>query len=1060
MNKLRLLFSAATLLAALAFLPSIASAQSSISGQAKDSTGAVMVGVTVEASSDALIEKTRTVTTDGSGRYAVVDVRPGTYVMTFTMQGFATVKQTVEVPSNTTVTVDGLLKPGSVGETINVDASIATVDIENAAHPAVLSREDMDAVPTARNVQSIGSLVPGVHLNTPDVGGSMQVQQTYMTSHGNDAWHTTWMLDGILVNVMQNDGQIQAYIDNAIIQESTYQTSAIGADSTAGGVFVNMVPKEGGNEFHSDIFLGYVPSSFVGTNVTALETQRLLSGQSRVSEIQDFDGSFGGPIKKDKLWFLLTGRKQLSNLQSPGSFYANGQPGIEVDYIYTGQLRLTWQIAPKYKASIMYHRMFKTIQDDIVSGSGGYNDSNPNISSNHRLPVMYYIAQTRWTGTLTPKLIVQGGFGIEYNDYYVTNQPGVLQSEGTPAFYAQAAELDTAQLSRSVSGGVNNYYAFRRYAYTVTGQYVTGSHQVKVGYMDSFGPAYANTLANGDALYNYQNGVPSNISAYDTPTYSKPYLDHDLGIYAMDTWNFKRLSITGGLRWEYLQNHVNAESAPAGRFVPARSFAKTDCTSNPGLSCFKDWSPRIGVVYDLFGNHKTAIKAGIGKYNTPLVSGNLNAFNPMFLTSQTVTWTNPATNAAYSTACQVTPGQSLSTMTTANPGCYPTGAGFGTGGIGASTVAGFGTLTPRNIDPNFHREYNLQYSAGIQRELYKGVTLNWNWNRRVDYQQTTAINYAVPGSAWTPQTITNPLDGTPITVYNLSSSYVGLTQNLHYTNAPQSQRANVYNGFETSFNAHLAHKITLFGGWSLDKMTDRTCDMPITSSGYDDPNTLRFCDQFNSNITVNGISVNSLGTVTGSPYRNEFKLSGNVPLKYGVEAALSLYNAPISSTNYTNMLGNYLGQTRAASVFTGAVQGFYTVNWSVGPTTKYPTDCNCGALAGTVVDPNLKQGTEVIQLVAPGSRLTPRIDQIDLTLRRNFRIREKYTISAEFSMFNLFNQSAAITESESLGTNNVHLFMNNSQCSAIGNPTNCGIGGTPSVITNPRMFRLSTQIKF
>ena len=107
MKRLSLLFSAATLLAALGFLPSIASAQSSIVGQAKDSSGAVMVGVSVQAASEALIEKQRTVTTDGQGRYAVVDVRPGTYTVTFTMQGFATVKQSVEVPANTTVTIDG-----------------------------------------------------------------------------------------------------------------------------------------------------------------------------------------------------------------------------------------------------------------------------------------------------------------------------------------------------------------------------------------------------------------------------------------------------------------------------------------------------------------------------------------------------------------------------------------------------------------------------------------------------------------------------------------------------------------------------------------------------------------------------------------------------------------------------------------------------------------------------------------------------------------------------------------------------------------------------------------
>ena len=1014
-----------------------------------------MVGVTVEASSEALIEGKRTVTTDGEGRYAVVDVRPGTYVMTFTMQGFSTMRQQVEVPANTTVTLDGSLRPGSVGETVNVEAVVATVDIQNAAHPAVLSREDMDLVPSARNVQSIGSLVPGVHLNTPDVGGSMQVQQTYITSHGNDTWHTMWYLDGILINVTQNDGQIQAYVDNAIIQESTYQTSAITADSIGGGVFVNMVPKEGGNQFHSDVFLGWVPSSFVGTNLTQKEIARGISGQSRVNQIQDFDGSFGGPVLKNKLWFLLTGRKQLSNLQSAGSFYSNGQPGIENDYIYTGQLRLTWQMTPKIKASFMDHRMWKTIKDDIVSGSGAYNDVNPLISSNHRDPVMYYIAQTRWTATVSPKLILQSGFGIEYNDYYVTNQPGVLQAPGSAAWYAGAAELDTALLTRSVSGGVNNFYAFRRYAYTATGQYVTGSHQVKFGYMDSFGPAYANTIMNGDALYNYQNGVPVNISAYDTPTYSKPYLDHDMGIYGMDTWTWKRLSVTAGIRWDYLQNHINAEAAPAGRFVPARNFAKVDCVSNPGLSCFKNWAPRLGVVYDLFGDHKTAIKAGVGKYDTPLVSGNLNSFNPMFLSSETVTWV-----AAPTTSCQ-SGGGSLSLLTTGTPGCFPLGAGFNQGNIGPNPNLAFGTLpVNRTLDPNFHREYNWQYSLGIQRELYRGVTLNFNWNHRTDYQQVTVINYAAPSSAWTPQTITNPLDGTPLTLFNLNTAFANLTPALHQTNAPQSLRANVYNGFETSVNARLPHKISLFGGWSFDHQWDRTCDQPTTSTNYNDPNTLRFCDMSGqSGLTSNGIDIQSLGKLTGVPYRNEFKLSGNIPIRWGVEAAVSIYSAPVSSTNYTNMLGNYLGQVRAPGVFTGAVQGFYTVNWSVGPTTKYPTDCNCST-PGQLVDPNLKQGTEVIQLIAPGSRLTPRIEQFDLTLRRNFRIREKYTISGEVTMFNLFNQSVAITESESLGTNNAHLFMDSSQCSATGNPSSCGIGGAPSVITNPRMFRLSSQIKF
>src|SRR5271169_348671 len=112
--------------ALLALLAPVASAQSSISGQVRDTSGAVMAGVQVQAASPALIEGSRTVTTNGEGRYAIVDVRPGTYTMTFTMQGFAVVKQQVDIPSNVTVPLDADMKVGTVGETVNVEARVAT----------------------------------------------------------------------------------------------------------------------------------------------------------------------------------------------------------------------------------------------------------------------------------------------------------------------------------------------------------------------------------------------------------------------------------------------------------------------------------------------------------------------------------------------------------------------------------------------------------------------------------------------------------------------------------------------------------------------------------------------------------------------------------------------------------------------------------------------------------------------------------------------------------------------------------------------------------------------
>ena len=103
-----------------------ASAQSTISGQVKDTSGAVMAGVAVEASSEALIERARSVVSNGEGRYAIVDVRPGSYTVTFTLMGFNTVKQQVEVPANVTVPVDATMQVGSIGQTVEVAGLVAT----------------------------------------------------------------------------------------------------------------------------------------------------------------------------------------------------------------------------------------------------------------------------------------------------------------------------------------------------------------------------------------------------------------------------------------------------------------------------------------------------------------------------------------------------------------------------------------------------------------------------------------------------------------------------------------------------------------------------------------------------------------------------------------------------------------------------------------------------------------------------------------------------------------------------------------------------------------------
>src|SRR5947208_3779409 len=148
-------------LACLVLLPSLAAAQSQVAGTVKDESGGVLPGVTVEAASPALIEKSKSAVTDSNGRYTIVDLRQGTYKITFTLAGFSTVvREGVELPANFVSTINAEMKVGALEETITVSGQTPLVDVTQASRTQVITRDIMDALPTSRNIQSIGNLVP------------------------------------------------------------------------------------------------------------------------------------------------------------------------------------------------------------------------------------------------------------------------------------------------------------------------------------------------------------------------------------------------------------------------------------------------------------------------------------------------------------------------------------------------------------------------------------------------------------------------------------------------------------------------------------------------------------------------------------------------------------------------------------------------------------------------------------------------------------------------------------------------------------------------------------
>ena len=743
-----------------------AHAQSSIAGVVKDTSGALLPGVTVEASSPVLIEQVRSVVTDESGQYKIVDLRPGPYTVTFALQGFTTTRQEgIELPATFTATVNAELRIGNLAETILVKAATPIVDVQNAVQQSVMNREVLDTIPTGRNVFAQASLVAGVTTNRPDIGGSEGMQSINVQVHGSDGDDLAYQVDGMSVNSINNGGGTAGlYFNDAMIEEISFQTSALPAEVGAGGIRMNMIPREGGNQFRGTLFASGAHHGLQSSNLTdALKAQgmRAVNG---VDSIYDVNFALGGPVKTNRLWFFGTVRRWSSNNLIANTFNLDGSQAID-DNVLTSVLgRVTWQASRRNKFAF-YH-------DDQSKyrghrRPGGTDFVTPEATWVQKTPVGF-TSQAKYTSTVSNRLLVESGFSMYYIDW-------------TQEYRPESTAVSSVDFGTSVRTGATTYdheqWNARR-SYVAAISYVTGSHAFKTGVQFSEGPFREKREVREDIILRFNNDLPNSVDVYNSPTDVRQRLNADMGIYAQDSWTMKRLTISPGVRFEYFDASISEQTAAAGRFVGAREF--------PAIEEVPRWInvvPRFALAYDLLGNGRTAVKASASQYVKNEGMGFTTLGNSMGLTSDRRSWTDRN-------------GDRLAQDDELGPS---------TGFSGSATT---------RIDPEIARPYNWEYTASIQHELAPRLSVSIAYFHREWENLYGTKNVLVTPADYVPVVITDPLTSAPLTVYNQSAATAGRVDSL-LSNYDELWRS--YNGVEMKAEKRFSNGANLFGGVTIGR---------------------------------------------------------------------------------------------------------------------------------------------------------------------------------------------------------------------------------------------------
>jgi hypothetical protein len=914
-----------------------------IGGVVRDTSGAILPGVTVEASSAALIEKVRSAVTDSDGVYKIVNLQPGNYSVTFTLTGFNIVRREgIELAVGVTATVNADMPVGTLEETVTVSGQAPLVDVQSTTQHRTLAHTLLEDLPIASRAARVPmvNLIPGVSAGGNTIHGSLD--QDLPMIYDGMRYAAVWGTAG---------GSSGAYsLNPSLIEEVAVDTAGGTAENEVAGVVANIIPKQGGNTFSGYLFVGGTNDSLQGTNIDDELRARGARNPALTTKAWDFNPAFGGPIKKDKVWFYGSFRYAGSETQLANAFRDSdpndfaftpdlNRPFIVPEHKYSETLRLTWQTTPNSKLAL--HGELDPGGNDTVSAS-----ATQTYEAAYHLSIQAeHLFQATWNWTATNKLLIELGQTVHPERWEYERHADV------PANYSGVVELGTGVTFRAPIDriGQNSH----NYDGKVTMSYVTGSHHLKVGTHWYSGSRTQFRFTNNDSYLNLLNGSPVSVTLRATPLAEDDNVKLNLGTFAQEQWTLKRLTLNMGVRFDYLNAYIPEQQAQAVQYVPARAFPQIDNLPN-----WKNVSPRLGASYDLFGTSRTALKFTLGKYLESQGVGVAQIVNPMLapeLTTNNRAWTDA--NGNYVPDCDFT-----------NPAisgeCGPSGNvnfGKGTPAIryAPNTVTGWNT-----------RGSNWELSTGVQHQLRSGLSVDASYHRRQNANFRVTDNLLVSPADYDPYCVTVPTDSrlpggggqSLCGLYDITPTKFGVADTVVTLSNRFGKQSQIYDGVDVVFNGRLPGRVTFQGGTNTGRTAISACYV------IDSPQALVAPSASPAFISsTSSLALPQQFCRIAPPFLTQIKFFGVYPLPWwGLQASAAYQSYPGPEINATYPVANAL------------------VAQSLG------RDLSGGAQSVTV------------QLNRPGTMYGTRQHQVDFRIGKVFSIGQA-RLRGQLDLFNLLN---------------------------------------------------------